>query len=181
MTQTVPVRLSPSGKKLGPIHFGPGTTCRKWRAKGATEGYATVNAAVVPIVGLTDIEVQFRAGYLYDLDLYTTWQVTNCQDTEDVVAARYMLRTRAGTWDSTWSLWDTPTHKFYLVPDGDPGVGHLSRGNWHCRFHDSIIALPGDAAKDRLRVGVSGSATAGASTSVWYGGCHIVIAEYLAP
>lgn len=168
-TPIVPVRLSPSGKRISGIHLGSGSAGRKWRALGAMTSIQVVGA-VVPITDLDAIPVDLQPGYLYELDLHTNMQTVDSTDTTNGYHAVYRLRNKiSGVWGA-WTSFPT-SHVFPL----NQGHSYEDRQFWD--------ALPGVAVTsvvDQIGFGVQGSAAAGTSTFVVCTGCDVVISEYLA-
>jgi hypothetical protein len=165
----VEVKLSPSGKRLGPIQIGPGSAGRKWRAHGPNST-AVVAGSVVPITDLDAISVDLQPGYLYEIDLYTTMQVVNSTDTTNGYRAVYRLRDKATGVFGSWTNFPTTRHVF----PGNPAKAYECR-----QFPDAAFDVAVTAVADQIGIGVQGSAAAGTTTTCLFFGCHIVISEYL--
>jgi len=175
---TTRVRLSSSGKKLGPIHLGSGTSGRKWRAHGSTATHLVVTTVLVEIDGMNAISVDMRPGYLYEVDLYSTLSTNNpLTSSSSYWEVKYLKRAKAtGTWDPTWTSCGT-RHNFLFSPAGGGGEAHEYR-----QFPDLVYGISVPADVDQIKFGVEGhslSGPSGTSTYLELNGCHVVIAEYL--
>lgn len=170
---TTTPRLSPSGKKLGPIHYGPGTTTRKWRAKGVGDSVITlVDGVTSPISGLDDIVIDMRPGYLYEVDLYTTFEITASTSTTLTLAAVVARRPTGGAY-GTWAAMPGAPH---LAPLTTTNVNEFRQFcNGDLKFGDPVTS-----PFDGVKFGILAAADVG-TTKLVCGQCHVVISEYLAP
>lgn len=175
MTTAEPIRLSPSGARIGfpGARKGPGSTNVIARAHGAASGSSSpLSNVTTPIAGLDAVAADIRPGYLYELETYVEVDALALSVSGVSWDVYYRLRDKAsGTW-SSWLWTNNATHGFYL----SAGASVL---NERSAFREYVPGLSVTAICDQVAIGIAGVSSGATTVMVQGAASWLRLTEYL--
>ena len=171
MTSSVNVRLSPDGPFIGNPNWtlGDGSNGVILRKAGSGSAQQMNVTTPVTISGLSDIPIDLRPGYTYELDL-TTEVIAIGLTADGQFHTVYRVRERNSSFWGSWTQFDAPEHYQEMIS---------TTANVDAAYRDHTFNYQPTVACDRIEVGVVGALVNSTHNTLQPGGCRLRVLEHL--